>query len=160
MIAHVITIVMCTFFRLCVNSQHAWAGQASAEESITDIMSQKVHITIVMSWAVMTKPGWGRANSHTNFGNSHANCVGVPNANNNSNEFPNKFAFWNSKREGMAVTLQSQWGFRSYLKYPTGNSNMNWNKPKDPGVISVDRSTKATLSTYNTWVERSRLQSV
>ena len=106
------------------------------------------------------KPGWGRANSHTNFGNSHANCVGVPNANNNSNEFPNKLAFWNSKREGMAVTLQSQWGFRSYLKYPTGNSNMNWNKPKDPGVISVDRSTKATLSTYNTWVERSRLQSV
>ena len=93
MTAHVITIVMCTFFRLCVNSQHAWAGQASAEESITDIMSQKVHITIVMSWAVMTKPGWGRANSHTNFGNSHANCVGVPNANNNSNEFPNKFAF-------------------------------------------------------------------
>ena len=47
---------------------------------------QKVHITIVMAWAVMTKPGWGRANSHTNCGNSHANY-------NNSNEFPNTFAF-------------------------------------------------------------------
>ena len=61
---------------------------------VVEFMQQakKVHITIIMAWAVMTKPGWGRANYHTNCGNSHANCVGVPNSNNNSNEFPNTFA--------------------------------------------------------------------
>ena len=103
--AHAITIVMCTFCRL-LHEFHNLCGQ--------------------------DKPGWGRANSHANCGNSHANCVRIPKANTISHEFPNKFALWNSKRQGMAITLQSQWGFRSNLKYPTGNSNMNWNKPKDP----------------------------
>ena len=35
------------------------------------------------------------------------------------------------------------------------------NKPeKNSGWASVDRSTKATLSTYNTWIQLSRLQKV
>jgi hypothetical protein len=31
---------------------------------------------------------------------------------------------------------------------------------KNSGLTSVDRSTKATLSTYNTWIQVSRLQKI
>ena len=31
-------------------------------------------------------------------------------------------------------------------------------KTQNTGITSVDRSTKATLSTYNTWIQLSRLQ--
>ena len=34
------------------------------------------------------------------------------------------------------------------------------NKSKNAGWTSVDRSTKATLSTYNTWIRLSRLQKI
>ena len=34
------------------------------------------------------------------------------------------------------------------------------NKSRNTGRISVDRSTKATLSTYNTWMQLSRLQRI
>ena len=35
-----------------------------------------------------------------------------------------------------------------------------WNKSKNTGITSVDRSTKATLSTYNPWIQLSRLQKI
>ena len=35
-----------------------------------------------------------------------------------------------------------------------------WNKSKNTGITSVDRSTKATLSTYNPWIQVSRLQKI
>ena len=35
-----------------------------------------------------------------------------------------------------------------------------WNKTENTGITSVDRSTKATLSTYNTWIQISRLQKI
>ena len=34
------------------------------------------------------------------------------------------------------------------------------NKSENSGLTSVDRSTKATLSTYNTWIQVSRLQKI
>ena len=34
------------------------------------------------------------------------------------------------------------------------------NKSKNAGWTSVDRSTKAILSTYNTWIQLSRLQKI
>ena len=34
------------------------------------------------------------------------------------------------------------------------------NKSENTGITSVDRSTKATLSTYNTWIQVSRLQKI
>ena len=34
------------------------------------------------------------------------------------------------------------------------------NKSKNTGITSVDRSTKATLSTYNPWIQVSRLQKI
>ena len=39
---------------------------------------------------------------------------------------------------------------------------MGWhsNKSENTGITSVDRSTKATLSTYNTWIHVSRLQKI
>ena len=105
MTAHGITIVMCTFCRLlhefhnlraqdkpgwgranshtnCWNSQVWFCGTANGSCS----KRQKVHITIVMPWAVMC------ANYHTNCWDSHANCVRIPNADTNFHEFPNKFA--------------------------------------------------------------------
>ena len=33
-------------------------------------------------------------------------------------------------------------------------------KTQNTGITSVDRSTKATLSTYNTWIQLSRLQKI
>ena len=33
-------------------------------------------------------------------------------------------------------------------------------KSKNTGITSVDRSTKATLSTYNPWIQLSRLQKI
>ena len=33
-------------------------------------------------------------------------------------------------------------------------------KTQNTGITSVDRSTKATLSTYNTWIHVSRLQKI
>ena len=33
-------------------------------------------------------------------------------------------------------------------------------KTQNTGITSVDRSTKATLSTYNTWIRLSRLQKI
>ena len=33
-------------------------------------------------------------------------------------------------------------------------------KSENAGLTSVDRSTKATLSTYNTWIQVSRLQKI
>ena len=33
-------------------------------------------------------------------------------------------------------------------------------KQENTGITSVDRSTKATLSTYNTWIQLSRLQKI
>ena len=33
-------------------------------------------------------------------------------------------------------------------------------KTQNTGITSVDRSTKATLSTYNTWIQISRLQKI
>ena len=38
--------------------------------------------------------------------------------------------------------------------------SMEWNKSKNTGITSVDRSTKATLSTYNPWIQLSRLQKI
>ena len=38
--------------------------------------------------------------------------------------------------------------------------SMEWNKSKNTGITSVDRSTKATLSTYNPWIQVSRLQKI
>ena len=35
-----------------------------------------------------------------------------------------------------------------------------WTNQKNSGWTSVDRSTKATLSTYNTWIHVSRLQKI
>ena len=35
-----------------------------------------------------------------------------------------------------------------------------WTNQKNSGWTSVDRSTKATLSTYNTWIQLSRLQKI
>ena len=35
-----------------------------------------------------------------------------------------------------------------------------WNKSKNTGITSVDRSTKATLGTYNPWIQLSRLQKI
>ena len=35
-----------------------------------------------------------------------------------------------------------------------------WNKSKNTGITSVDRSTKATLSTYNPQIQVSRLQKI
>ena len=37
---------------------------------------------------------------------------------------------------------------------------MAWNKSRNAGWISVDRSTKATLNTYNTWIQLGRLQKI
>ena len=37
---------------------------------------------------------------------------------------------------------------------------MGVNKSENSGWTSVDRSTKATLSTYNTWIHVSRLQKI
>ena len=34
------------------------------------------------------------------------------------------------------------------------------NKSENTGITSVDRSTKATLSTYNPWIQVSRLQKI
>ena len=34
------------------------------------------------------------------------------------------------------------------------------NKPENSGWTSVDRITKATLNTYNTWIQLSRLQKI
>ena len=34
------------------------------------------------------------------------------------------------------------------------------NKAKNLGITSVDRSTRATLSTYNPWIQVSRLQKI
>ena len=34
------------------------------------------------------------------------------------------------------------------------------NKSENTGITSVDRSTKATLSTYNTWILIGRLQKI
>ena len=36
----------------------------------------------------------------------------------------------------------------------------NRDKSENAGLTSVDRSTKATLSTYNTWIQVSRLQKI
>ena len=35
-----------------------------------------------------------------------------------------------------------------------------FNKSENAGITSVDRSTKATLSTYNPWIQVSRLQKI
>ena len=54
-----------------------------------------------------------------------------------------------------------------HLKPPVfNNGNGMWkegvgvNKSENSGWTSVDRSTKATLSTYNTWIHVSRLQKI
>jgi hypothetical protein len=45
-------------------------------------------------------------------------------------------------------------------KYSTRTRRRSWNKSKNTGITSVDRSTKATLSTYNPWIQVSRLQKI
>ena len=48
-----------------------------------------------------------------------------------------------------------------YLKIEAGVAGKRkGNKSKNSGKTSVDRSTKATLSTYNTWIQLSRLQKI
>ena len=44
-------------------------------------------------------------------------------------------------------------------EYPNQEKG-KWTNQKNSGWTSVDRSTKATLSTYNTWIQLSRLQKV
>ena len=43
-------------------------------------------------------------------------------------------------------------------KQPVALSGLD--KTQNTGITSVDRSTKATLSTYNTWIQLSRLQKI
>ena len=38
--------------------------------------------------------------------------------------------------------------------------NIEWTNQKNSRLTSVDRSTEATLSTYNTWIQLSRLQKI
>jgi hypothetical protein len=45
-------------------------------------------------------------------------------------------------------------------KIMTERPKWRWTNQKNTGWTSVDRSTKATLSTYNTWIQISRLQKV
>ena len=42
----------------------------------------------------------------------------------------------------------------------TSAINTSETKQENTGITSVDRSTKATLSTYNTWIQLSRLQKI
>ena len=55
---------------------------------------------------------------------------------------------------------QAGWWARALPGQPEENSLFLWNKSKNTGITSVDRSTKATLSTYNTWIQLSRLQKI
>ena len=59
---------------------------------------------------------------------------------------------------------QAGWRARTPLRQPGAGKPRflapEWNKSKNTGITSVDRSTKATLSTYNPRIQLSRLQKI
>ena len=55
---------------------------------------------------------------------------------------------------------QAGWWARALPGQPEESSLFLWNKSKNTGITSVDRSTKATLSTYNPRIQLSRLQKI
>ena len=72
---------------------------------------------------------------------------------------------WNVKKQNGSDQIRKH--ENTHLKPPVfNNGNGMWkegvgvNKSENSGWTSVDRSTKATLSTYNTWIHVSRLQKI
>ena len=67
------------------------------------------------------------------------------------------------------VWCEDVWMWRCVNVEPKIASSIDWweekqkevgNRPKNTGWISVDRITKDTLSTYNTWIQIGRLQKI
>ena len=59
-----------------------------------------------------------------------------------------------------AKSLQAYVCYNFSIKVIAKRMGWHSNKSENTGITSVDRSTKATLSTYNPWIQVSRLQNI
>ena len=59
-----------------------------------------------------------------------------------------------------AKSLQAYVCYNFSIKVIAKRMGWHSNKSENTGITSVDRSTKATLSTYNPWIQVSRLQKI